>query len=199
MEGDRLEKQMGFLLEIDKLKLVVRQNYLADGSRREDVAEHSWHLAMFVLILAEYFPGVNVLKAVKMALLHDLVEVYAGDTFAYDPEAQGDKEERERAAAERIFGLLPADQAAEIMALWAEFEEGRSLEAICAAVVDRMQPLALNSAAEGKMWRLCGVSVDMVRERNRLVFEHGPEVLADHVRRMIREAQRRGCFPEAGE
>jgi len=196
MDNQRLEQQMEFLLEIDKLKTIVRQNYLADGSRREDSAEHSWHMAMYVIILAEHFPGVDVLRAVKMALLHDLVEIDAGDTFAYDEAGYEDKDDREQAAAQRIFGLLPPDQAAEAIALWTEFEEMRSPEAICAAVVDRMQPLALNSASQGKMWRSCAVSADMVRHRNQVVFERGPAILADYVRQMIAAAQARGCFPE---
>jgi putative hydrolase of HD superfamily len=197
LDSQRLEQQMRFLLEIDKLKAVVRQNYLADGSRREDSAEHSWHLAMYVMALAEHFPGVDVLKATQMALIHDLVEIDAGDTFAYDETAYLNKDERERAAARRIFGLLPADQAAAMAALWEEFEAMETIEAVCAAVVDRMQPLALNSASHGKMWRSCGVHAGQVHKRNSVVYERGPAILADYVRQAIEAAKARGCFPEA--
>ena len=120
---DRLQQQIAFLLEIDKLKQIIRQTYLLDGTRKENDAEHSWHFAMFAFILAEYAPEpVDILKVIKMALVHDLVEIDAGDTFLYDEAGNANKAEREAKAADRIFALLPAEQGAEIRALWEEFE-----------------------------------------------------------------------------
>jgi len=194
----RLDRQIRFLLEIDKLKSISRQNFLADSSRREDSAEHSWHLAVYVLILAEYFPGVDIARAIKMTLLHDVVEIDAGDTFAYDEVAYLDKDEREQAAARRIFDLLPPDQAAEMRGLWEEFEAIETPAALCAAVVDRIQPLALNHASQGRMWQEHGVTADQVRKRNKVTFERGPAQLAAYVDEVIAEATRLGNFSRSG-
>ncbi|HBG00397.1 MAG TPA: phosphohydrolase, partial [Firmicutes bacterium] len=126
----RLEQQINFVMEIDKLKHIYRQNLVADGSRRENDVEHSWHLAVMAVILKEYSAQtVDLSRVMKMVLLHDLVEIDAGDTFAYDAEAGLDKEEREKAAADRLYGLLPPDQEEELRALWDEFEARESPEA----------------------------------------------------------------------
>ena len=156
---------MQFIIEIDKVKFVMRQNYLTDGSRRENDSEHSWHLAMMVVILSEYFKGADILKTVKMVLIHDLVEIYAGDTFAYDEQGYLDKDEREQAAADKLFALLPQDQAAEYRGLWDEFERMDTDEAIFAAAVDRIQPLLMNSESKGKMWKQHKVTKEMVMKR----------------------------------
>ena len=136
----RLEKQMAFIEEVDKIKLIGRQNYLADDSRKENDAEHSWHLALMTMLLSEYAnEEIDVLKTMSMVLIHDLVEIDAGDTYAYDYEAQKNKREREEAAAERIFNILPEDQAKKMRDLWEEFEAEETPEARFAAAVDRVQ------------------------------------------------------------
>ena len=141
---ERLEKQLKFLLEIDRMKEISRQTYLADGSRKENDAEHSFHLAVMAYLLAEYSnEPINREKTMMMVLVHDLVEIDAGDTYAYDTEGAKTKEKREQSAAGRIFGLLPEDQGAELRALWEEFEAGTTPEARFAAVLDHMQPVLL--------------------------------------------------------
>jgi putative hydrolase of HD superfamily len=130
----KLEKQMEFIIEIDKMKNIFRQNYICDGSRRENDAEHSWHLAMLVITLSEYFENVNILKSLKMVLIHDLVEIYAGDTFAYDEKANLDKAERENESSEKLFSILPTDQKDEFIKLWKEFEKIDTPESILANI-----------------------------------------------------------------
>jgi putative hydrolase of HD superfamily len=197
MEMNRIERQMNFLREIDALKSVFRRNYLSDGSRRENDAEHSWHLAMIVSVLAEHFEGLDVLKTIKMVLIHDIVEIYAGDTFAYDVKGYEDKDEREQAAAARIFSLLPGDQEAGYRGLWEEFEKMETQEAVCASIADRIQPLMLNFASEGKMWKERGVTSQMVLKRNGIVLDKAPESVREYVGKLIREASERGYFADA--
>ena len=193
-----MNKQMQFIIEIDKVKSILRQNFLADGSRRENDSEHSWHLAMMVVILSEYFKGADMLKTVKMVLIHDLVEIYAGDTFAYDEQGYLDKDEREQAAADRLFALLPRDQASEYRDLWDEFERMDTGEAIFAAAVDRIQPLLMNSESGGKMWKQHKVTKEMVLKRNKLVLEDAPETIAEFVRKRIEDSAAKHCFYEEG-
>ena len=163
---ERFARQVRFIVEIDKLKRVLRRTLLTDQSRRENSAEHSWHIALMAPILAEYAAEeVDVLRAMKMLLVHDLVEIDAGDTFAYDAAGHLDKEERERAAADRVFGLLPEDQASELRSLWNEFEESESPEARFALALDRLQPLLQNVHADGGTWRSHGVTREQVLER----------------------------------
>ncbi|MDD6189549.1 MAG: HD domain-containing protein [Clostridiales bacterium] len=163
----RLEKQMAFLEEVDKIKLIGRQNYLADGSRKENDAEHSWHLALMTLLLSEYAnEEIDVLKTMSMVLIHDIVEIDAGDTYAYDYEGQKTQHEREEAAADRIFNILPEDQANKLRALWDEFESGETPEARFAAAVDRVQPAMLNSSSGGISWREHGVTYSNIVRRN---------------------------------
>ncbi len=163
----RLEKQMAFIEEVDKIKLIGRQNYLADGSRKENDAEHSWHLALMTLLLSEYSnEEIDVLKTMGMVLIHDIVEIDAGDTYAYDYEAQKTQKEREIAAADRIFNILPEDQAKKLRALWDEFEAGETAEARFAAAVDRVQPAMLNSASGGISWKEHDVTLSHVLGRN---------------------------------
>src|SRR5262249_50705513 len=143
--SDRLARQIAFIIEIDKAKQVLRQTLLMDGSRLENDAEHSWHLAVMALLLAEYAgEAVDLLRVLKMVLIHDLVEIDAGDTFVYDVEALATRREREERAADRIFGLLPADVEEEFRALWEEFEAQATPEARFAAALDRLQPLLHN-------------------------------------------------------
>ncbi|NMB19243.1 MAG: HD domain-containing protein [Firmicutes bacterium] len=191
---NRLEKQIQFVMEIDKLKHIYRQNLVADGSRRENDVEHSWHLAVMALLLQEYtVEPVDVLKVMKMVLLHDLVEIDAGDTFAYDPEAGLDKEEREQRAADRLYSLLPDDQGRELRALWEEFEAGESPEAKFAACLDRMQPLLNNYHTEGGTWRIHDVSSAQVRKRMEPVGESAP-VLGEFVEKLIESAIKQGIL-----
>jgi len=152
---ERLQRQIGFLIEIDKLKQVYRQTLISDGSRQENDAEHTWHLAMMAITLAEYTnnPELDLLRAVKMLLVHDLVEIDAGDTYAYDEQGHLDKEEREQKAAARIFPILPVDQAEELYGLWMEFERGQTPEARFANACDRLLLLLLNYRTEGILWK----------------------------------------------
>lgn len=163
----RLEHQLAFLKEIDRLKSVLRRTALIDRSRLENSAEHSWHLAVMALVLAEHAPPhTNVLHTIRMVLVHDLVEIDAGDTFAYDPAAQLDKASREQAAAERIFALLPPDLAHETHALWEEFEAGVTPEAHFANALDRLAGLLQNwGGGDGGTWRSHAVSRAAVLQR----------------------------------
>lgn len=162
----RQSEQIAFLVEADKLKSILRRTPLADGSRLENSAEHSWHLALAGMILAEHAPpGVDVGHVLQLVVIHDLVEIDAGDTFAYDPEHTLSKSARERAAADRLFGLLPAEQGARIRALWEEFEEHQTPEARFANALDRFQALLLNYRSGGGSWTQYGVKRSQVLER----------------------------------
>ena len=162
----RIESQLAFLIEVDRLKGILRQTLLCDGSRRENSAEHSWHLALMATVLAEHAePPVDASRVIGMLLVHDLVEIDAGDTFAYDATANTGREERERRAADRIFGMLPAEQGHELRTLWDEFERGETPEARAAVALDRLQPLLLNHRNDGGSWRTHGVRRAQVLRR----------------------------------
>ncbi len=153
MADDRLSRQIAFLVEADKLKAVLRRTALIDGSRRENSAEHSWHLALAAVVLAEYAPApVNLVRVLEMLAVHDLVEIDAGDTFAYDTQNAATKADREHMAAERIFAMLPPDQAGRLRACWEEFEEQETAEAKFANAMDRIQPLLQNAFSGGGSW-----------------------------------------------
>lgn len=160
---DEWDQRLAFLLEVDKLKFVERQSRVTGGGRRENSAEHSWHLALFALLLGKG-RSVDLLKAVKMLIIHDLVEIDAGDTPLHSSDRQ-DKVEAEKAAADRLYGLLPVNDSVEYRALWDEFEEGSSAEAVFARGMDRLQPLLLNILNNGGTWRENGVSEQTVIER----------------------------------
>lgn len=167
MFPERIEKQFEFLKEIDKEKNIFRQTYLADGMRKENDAEHAWHMALFVVVLSEYAnEDIDVLKTMKIVLIHDLIEIYAGDTYAYDSKGNESKRGRELAAADRLFNILPKDQAEEFRALWDEFEENITPEARFANTMDKIQPLMLNNASEGRSWEEHGVHASQVYGRN---------------------------------
>lgn len=188
----RTRAQLDFLLEADRLKGIERRTTLADASRRENSAEHSWHLALFALVLAEHATeDLDVDRVVRMLLLHDLVEVDAGDTFAYDEEARIDQVERERVAAARIFGVLPDDQGEVWRALWEEFEAQETAESRFAKAIDRLQPILLNFASGGVAWREHDITAGQVLERNEPLIDRLP-VLWDHVRGLIDAAVARG-------
>ena len=169
----RLARQIEFIAECDKLKEVFRQTLNTGSRRAENDAEHSWHLCLCVIVLAEHAnaPGLDVLRVLKMVIAHDLVEIDAGDTFAYDVAAMVNQHEREAIAAERIFGLLPPDQAAEFRALWDEFEAKETAEARFATAVDRFQPMLLNCRSQGAAWNRHGVTHDRVVARNRQIAD----------------------------
>ncbi len=188
----RLRMQIDFIIEIDKLKRIVRQSYLTDSIRKENDAEHSWHLAMLAIILQEYSNSkVDILKVIKMVLIHDLVEIDAGDTYAYDLKGNEDKWERESKAAERIFGILPKDQKEEMYDTWLEFEQGITMEAKFAAAIDRIEPILLNYLSKGKAWKEHGVKEFQVMERNKVVQEASIE-LWDFIKGIIEESVSNG-------
>ena len=194
---DRLERQIRFILEIDKLKTISRQTLLIDGSRQENSAEHSWHLALMALVLSEHTgdAGIDWLRVLKMLLVHDLVEIDAGDTFCYDVEGNNDKQEREEKAAERIFNILPADQASDFRVLWEEFEARKTSEARFAAAIDRLQPILHNYSTSGRVWRKHGVNSRLVLSRNRIIQDGSP-TLWQKVSELIDEAVKKGFLPE---
>lgn len=174
MTDPRLSSQLAFLREIDRLKTVVRQSPLLDRSRRENSAEHSWHLAMYAGILHEYAEGsVDVGRVVRMLLLHDIVEVEAGDTPMHGGGSAADQAEREALAAEHLFGMLPPPQGAELLALWREFEAAQSEDARFAKALDRFQPLLVNVFTGGGTWNENGVSLEQVRSRYGPVIRRG--------------------------
>lgn len=189
---DRLKKQMEFILEIDREKQIIRQTYLASGSRKETDAEHAWHMAIMAILLGEYANGpIDVLHTVYMLLIHDLVEIDAGDTYAYDEKAHRDKRQRELAAADRIFGLLPEDQAGEVRRLWDEFEAGETPEARFANTLDKIQPLLLNDASGGRSWQEHQVAASRVLARNQHTHL-GSEMLWEYGKKLIEKNQKSG-------
>ena len=194
MSDPRRAAQLRFLLEADRLKGIDRRNLLADGSRRENTAEHSWHLALLALVLAEHaVEPVDVGRVVAMLLLHDLVEIDAGDTYIYDDDAHADKNERELAAADRLYALLPDDQALELRLLWDEFELGVSADARFARSLDRFQPLLLNHASGGVSWQEHGIAADRVRAVNSRAADGAPP-LGPVVEELIADAVARGLL-----
>ncbi len=193
---DKLERQMRFLLELDKQKEIGRQTYLADGSRKEGDAEHAWHMAVMAFLLTDYAnEPIDVLKAVKMALMHDVVEIDAGDTYAYDTKGNQTKRDREQKAADRIYGMLPEEQAREYRALWEEFEAMETPEARFVNTLDKVQPVLLNDASGGKSWREHGVRKSQVMERNAKTHE-GSAILWDYIRNIIEENTKKGNIAE---
>ncbi|MCA0456074.1 MAG: HD domain-containing protein [Chloroflexi bacterium] len=197
MTLSRLEQQIAFISEIDKLKTILRQTPLMDNSRRENSAEHSWHLAVMALTLAEYAePGTDITRVVKMVLIHDIVEIDAGDTFAYDTQGYVDKADREELAAARIFGLLPDDIRDSIMALWREFEAIATPEARFANALDRLEPLIGNFAAGGGSWKKAGVNLPKVQKRMEPIGAVSP-ALGEYVQHIIAQAVERGYILES--
>lgn len=190
--SDRLQQQIQFILEIDKLKSILRRSYLLNGERHENSAEHSWHLAMMAILLHEYAnEKVDLLHVLKMVLVHDLVEIDAGDTYCYDEEANSDKIEREQKAADRIFALLSENQGKELRNLWEEFEERKTPEAKFANALDRLMPMMHNYYSQGKSWKEHGVVSNNVFERNSVMRE-GSEKLWEFAHSLIEDAVEKG-------
>ena len=173
----RLKQQIQFIVEVDKVKNIFRQTYLADANRKENDAEHSWHLALMAVLLKDYMKEeIDLAKVMIMVLIHDLVEIDAGDTYAYDESGAATKREREEKAADRIFGLLPEDQRQEFRKLWEEFEAYETPEAKYAHMLDNSQPLFLNNATDGISWVEHGVKKSQIYTRNRRTGEGAPKI-----------------------
>ena len=189
---ERLKKQIDFILEIDKMKNLYRQTYVLHEDRKENDAEHSWHLAIMAFMLSEYSnQSIDVLKVMKMVLIHDIVEIDAGDTYCYDEKGYTTKAEREEAAAQRIFGILPEDQRDEYYNLWREFEDSETNEARFAAVLDRLQPLMLNYTKKGISWKEHGIYKEQVLNRNKEYFSQSDEI-AKLIISLIDDAAQKG-------
>lgn len=189
----RLQQQIEFLMEIDKLKHVYRKSKPIGSDKYENDAEHSWHLAVMAIVLTEHAnqPELDLLKTLRMLLIHDIVEIDAGDTFAYDEKGYEDKEERENQAAMRLFGILPEDQREIFYKLWQEFEARETPEARFANAVDRMHPMLLNIHNHGQSWKENGITAEQVLKKNIQVSE-GAQPLGDAMSDMLHEAVRRG-------
>ena len=195
---DRLERQLEFLIEADKMKSVFRQTLVMDKSRQENDAEHSWHIALMALTLHEYAAhgGVDINRVLRMALLHDLVEIYAGDTFAYDADGAKDKQQREEAAADKLFSLLPPEQSREFRALWEEFDAMKTPDSMYAAAIDRLQPFISNYKTDGHTWIRHKVTAEQVYARMAPVKDALP-ALWEFVERVIRESCGKGHLAES--
>lgn len=164
---EELDKIFNFIREIDSEKLIMRQTYISDGSRKENDAEHAWHMAVMALLLKDYSnTEIDILRTISMILIHDVVEIDAGDTYAYDEAGKKTQRERELKAADRIFGLLPKKMAYEFRELWDEFEEQKTPEARFARVLDNVQPMMLNDASGGKSWSEHEVKSSQILKRN---------------------------------
>ena len=194
---ERLTKQIDFIREIDKLKQVLRKSYITDGSRHENDTEHSWHLAVMISLLGEYADApIDLLRVLKMVLIHDIVEIDAGDTSVYAVEAREQIKQAEQASADRIFGMLPDDQEAGFRALWDEFEARITPEARFARALDRLQPIMLNYSAQGRAWKENKVTAEQVMSLNLPIMASGAPALVKFLERLLFDAKERGYFYE---
>jgi putative hydrolase of HD superfamily len=196
-QKDRFRRQIEFILEADKLKNVLRKTILMDRSRRENSAEHSWHIALTVLILSEYTKDsdVDLFRVMKILLVHDLIEIDAGDTYCYDDQGRKDQGRREKKAADRIFNLLPADQALTLRELWDEFEERKTPESRFANALDRLQPFLHNYFTEGQTWQENSIRSAQVKSRMQPVDDGAP-VLWKYVSALIDDGVKKGFLGE---
>ncbi len=194
---ERLKKQLAFALEIDKEKNIFRQTHLSGQGRNENDAEHAWHMAVMAYLLKEYAnEEIDIAKTMIMCLIHDIVEIDAGDTYAYDPEAKKTQKEREQRAKERLFGMLPEDQREELTALFEEFEALQSPEARFVRAMDNLQPLLLNNSNNGGDWKAHGVSAEQVYARQRQT-KAGSEILYEVTDDILQENVRKGNLKKA--
>ncbi|WP_017495273.1 HD family hydrolase [Flavobacterium sp. WG21] len=194
MKTEDLLNQIAFIKEIDKVKYIQRKTKLFHSDRNENDAEHSWHLALMAIVLAEHSDEpIDVLKVVKMVLIHDIVEIDAGDTFIYDSQKNHSNTDEERLAANRIFGLLPKKQAEELIAIWEEFETGETNEAKFARSMDRLEPLLQNTSNNGGTWKEFGVSYDKVYEKKSVIKE-GSKTLWSYAEGLINESVEKGIL-----
>jgi putative hydrolase of HD superfamily len=190
----RVKQQIAFILEADKLKNVIRRNYLADDSRRENTAEHTWHTTLMALLLFEHAENreeLDLLHIVRMITIHDLVEIEAGDTFMFDEEGNRNKFDRENQAAKKIFSMLPYDQGKEYYDLWLEFEKEESSNAIFAASVDKIMPVLLNARSKGTSWREAEITSDKVLETLKIIGK-GPKKIEDLLKELVIESLKKG-------
>jgi putative hydrolases of HD superfamily len=191
---ERLLKQIDFLVEADKLKNILRRNYISDGSKRENDAEHSWYFSLAAMILSEYSNNtIDIQKVIKMAIIHDIVEVYAGDTFIYDEKAKETQKEREQIASEKIFGLLPEDQKIHYLELWNEFEENTTNESKFAKSIDRIVAVLLNLKSNGTAWKEHKIEYSRVYEINSKIAE-GSSTLWLYIKAMLDKNKDSGLF-----
>lgn len=197
MNLNRLAQQMDFIAEIDKLKQVIRESWLIDASRKETDAEHSWHITVMVLLLREHAnePDIDILKVIKMLLIHDIVEIDAGDTFIYDQDQTKDQNDRETKAADRLFGLLPQDQEEELHLLWQEYEAMSTPEAKFARAIDSFQPLLLAYLNGGCSWRIHNISKSEVLSLKKHIPE-GSKALWAHTLMLLDQAVEKGFLKE---
>ena len=195
MDRARFDRQIAFLKEIDKVKHVFRRSRLLDDSRYENDAEHAWHLAVMAMTLAEYAndEGLDVSKVIRMVLLHDIVEIDAGDTLVYDTARREEKKEQESKAAKRIFGLLPEDQRDAFRELWEDFEARQTPEARFAAALDRLEPILQNVSTRGHAWQKHGISRERVEATNEHISE-GSSDIWEYVKELFAEADEKGYF-----
>ena len=194
MDRERLEKQLAFALEIDKEKNIFRQTHLSNFGRRENDAEHAWHMAVMIYLLKEYAnEEFDLAKAMMMALVHDIVEIDAGDTYAYDAEGLATQAEREAAAAERIFGILPEEQKNELKGLFEEFDACETPEARFAKVMDNLQPFMLNNSNDGMDWKEHGVCKSQVYRRNKRTSS-GSEEIWKYMQEVIEQNVKKGSL-----
>lgn len=194
MLSERLLKQIDFIKEIDKIKYIQRKTKLFNSDRNENDAEHSWHLAVMAIVLAEHSDAeIDILKVVKMVLIHDIVEIDAGDTFIYDTKKSHSNTDEERLAANRIFGLLPTEQAKEFIEVWEEFEAGESNEAKFAKAMDRLEPLLQNTSNNGGTWNEFGVNYAKVYEKKSVIKE-GSNSIWNYAEKLIDESVDRGIL-----
>ncbi|QQD11591.1 HD domain-containing protein [Sphingobacterium sp. UDSM-2020] len=194
MDFEILLKQIDFIKEIDKVKYIHRKTKLFNSNRNENDAEHSWHLAMMALILAEHAnEPIDVLKVVKMVLIHDIVEIDAGDTFIYDMQKNHVNTDQERLAANRIFGLLPQEQSKEFIAVWEEFEAGLTAEAKFARTMDRLEPLLQNTSNNGGTWKEFDVDYSKVIEKKKIINE-GSTTIWKYAEELINESVEKGIL-----
>jgi len=190
----RVKQQIAFILEADKLKNVIRRNYLADDSRRENTAEHTWHTTLMALLLFEHAENreeLDLLHIIRMITIHDLVEIEAGDTFMFDEEGNRNKFDRENQAAKKIFSMLPYDQGKEYYDLWLEFEKEESSNAIFAASVDKIMPVLLNARSKGTSWREAEITSDKVLETLKIIGK-GPKKIEDLLKELVIESLKKG-------
>ena len=192
MDIERFKKQLDFILEIDKEKEIYRQTHLTEYKRQENDAEHAWHMAIMIYLLKEYAnEDFDVAKAMMMALIHDIVEIDAGDTYAYDNANLVTQKDREEKAADRIYALLPDEQRDELRALFEEFEEGKTPEAKFARVMDNFQPLILNDSNNGKDWRVHGIKKSQV-EKRQISSKMGSEAIWEYTKELIDNNVKKG-------
>lgn len=194
MQTNNLLQQINFIKEIDKVKYIQRKTKLFNSNRNENDAEHSWHLAMMTIVLAEHSNvPIDVLKVVKMVLIHDIVEIDAGDTFIYDTTKSHTNTDEERLAANRIFGMLPKEQATEFISIWEEFENGQTDEAKFAKSMDRLEPLLQNTSNDGGTWKEFDVSYDKVYEKKKVINE-GSTTIWNYAEDLINESVEKGIL-----